>query len=161
MIGLKDILVATDFSDASDAALNYGRALAHTFGATLHVLHAMENPFLRPVPGDPHALKAAAARHLGDQLLASDRTTLHAVTCLEVSDEPAEEIVRYAAKHAIGLIIMGTHGRDAIARLFVGSVAEKVVRTAPCPVLTVKHPERDFVPDAQHEIADQEPGGLS
>jgi|1185.fasta_scaffold1126588_2 nucleotide-binding universal stress UspA family protein len=161
MIGLNDILVATDFSEASDAALNYGRELAHTFGATLHVLHVMENPFLRPVPGDPHALKAAAARHLGDRLLAADRTTLHAVMALEVSDEPAEEIIRYAARHAIGLIVMGTHGRAAMARLLVGSVAEKVVRTAPCPVLTVKHPERDFVPEARHDITDQEPGGLS
>ena len=64
--------------------------------------------------------------------------------------------------HTIDLIVMGTHGRGAIAQLLVGSVAEKVVRTAPCPVLTVRHPEREFVvPDAADTTANQEPGGLS
>ena len=59
-------------------------------------------------------------------------------------------------------IVMGTHGRGAIAQLLVGSVAEKVVRTAPCPVLTVRHPEHEFVvPDAADTTANQKPGGLS
>ena len=55
---------------------------------------------------------------------------------LETSDHPAEEIVKYATAHNVDLIVMGTHGRGAIAQLLVGSVAERVVRTAPCPVLT-------------------------
>jgi nucleotide-binding universal stress UspA family protein len=162
MIRLNKILVATDFGDASDVALHYGRALAHTFGATLHLLHVAENTFLRAVPTDPHVLKAVAVTQLRDRLTDGDLTTLHAVASLETSDETAEAIVKYAARHAVGLIVMGTHGRAAIARLLVGSVAEKVVRTAPCPVLTVRQPERDFVvPDAALGSAQHEPGGVS
>jgi nucleotide-binding universal stress UspA family protein len=161
MILLKHVLVATDFSKASDVALTYGRSLAQTFGASLHLLHVMENPFLRPTPMDPHMLKVETLRHVTDRLTAADRTALHAVGMLEVSDSPAEEIVRYARTHQIDLIVMGTHGRGAMAQLLVGSVAERVVRTAPCPVLTLRHPEREFVvPDGPVTIHPT-PGGLS
>ena len=145
MILLKRVLVATDFSEASDAALTYGRTLAQTFGASLHLLHVMENPFLRPTPADPHALKAATIRHLDDQLTIDDRTRLRATPFLATSDNPAEEITRHAVTEDIDLIVMGTHGRGAVAQLLMGSVAERVVRTAPCPVLTIRHPEREFV----------------
>ena len=67
-----------------------------------------------------------------------------------MSDNPAEEIVKYAAEHDVGLIVMGTHGRGAMAQLLVGSVAEKVVRTAPCPVLTVRHPEPPAIRPRYH-----------
>ena len=149
MILLKQILVPIDFGEASTVALTYGRALARAFGASLHLLHVMENPFLRPTAADPAMLKAAAARHLGERLTDEDRATLHATAALETSDDPAGEIVKYAKAYGIDLVVMGTHGRGAVAQLLVGSVAEKVVRTAPCPVLTVRHPEREFVvPDA-------------
>jgi nucleotide-binding universal stress UspA family protein len=58
---------------------------------------------------------------------------------------PYTEIVRYAAQHRIDLIVLGTHGRGPLGHLLLGSVAERVVRTAPCPVLTVRHPQREFV----------------
>ena len=58
---------------------------------------------------------------------------------------PFVEIIRYAREHEIDLIVMGTHGRGLIAHVLMGSVAEKVVRKAPCPVLTVRHPEHEFV----------------
>ena len=68
---------------------------------------------------------------------------------LETSDDVANAITEYAKSTNIDLIVIGTHGRSAMAQLLVGSVAERVVRTARCPVLTVKHPEREFVvPDA-------------
>jgi nucleotide-binding universal stress UspA family protein len=160
MILLKHILVATDFSDPSEVALDYGRALARTFGASLHLLHVMENLFLRPVPGDPYVLKAASQKHLNERLTDEDRTSLRAVAALETSDSPADAIVKYAKAHDIELIVMGTHGRGTVARLFVGSVAERVVRMAPCPVLTVRHPEHDFVvPDASETT--EKAGGLS
>jgi nucleotide-binding universal stress UspA family protein len=162
MILLKQILVPIDFGEASEVALGYGRALARTFGASLHVLHVMENPFLRPTAIHPSVLTAAAVTHLGKRLTDDDRAALHATAVLERSDNPAEEIVRYARTHAIDLIVMGTHGRGAMAQLLVGSVAEKVVRTAPCPVLTVRHPEHEFVvADAPETTATQGPGGLS
>jgi nucleotide-binding universal stress UspA family protein len=148
MILLKQILVATDFSEASGAAMDYGRALARTFGSTLRLLHVAENPFLRPAAGDPHAHREAMTKRLSDQLTAHDREALHAEVVIETSDSPAESIVRYAKTHLIDVIVLGTHGRGAMAQLLVGSVAEKVVRTAPCPVLTVRHPEHGFlVPD--------------
>jgi universal stress protein A len=149
MILLKQILVATDFGEASDAAMEYGRALARTFGSSLHLLHVAENRFLRPAAGDPGRLEAAAQKHLQERLTDHDRSVLHATAALKTSDRPAEEIVEYAKMHCVDLIILGTHGRGTIAQLLVGSVAEAVVRTAPCPVLTVRHPERDFVvPDS-------------
>jgi len=149
MIALKRILVATDFGPAAEAALTYGRALAKNFGATLTVMHVAENFFLRATIADPHALKAAVARRLEERLTAEDRRALHARAVLETSDQPADEITRYAKQAEIDLIVMGTHGRDGLAHLLVGSVAERVVRTASCPVLTLKHPEHEFVlPDA-------------
>ena len=149
MIALKRILVATDFGPAAEAALIYGRALARNFGATLTVMHVAENFFLRATIADPHALKAAVARRLEERLTAEDRSALHARAVLETSDQPADAITTYAKQAEIDLIVMGTHGRHGISHLLVGSVAERVVRTAPCPVLTVKHPEHEFVlPDA-------------
>jgi nucleotide-binding universal stress UspA family protein len=155
MILLKQILVATDFSDASAAAMDYGRALARTFGASLHLLHVMENPFLRPTAADPHAIKNATSRRLAGRLTDDDREALHGTAVLETSDNPADAIVEYAGAHGIDLIVMGTHGRGAMAQILVGSVAERVVRTAPCPVLTVRHPEHEFVvPDPAMSTVD-------
>jgi len=149
MLALKRILVATDFGPAAEAALTYGRALAKNFGATLTVMHVAENFFLRATIADPHALKAAVARRLEERLTAEDRSALHARAVLDTSDQPADAITAYAKQAEIDLIVMGTHGRNGISHLLVGSVAERVVRTASCPVLTVKHPEHEFVlPDA-------------
>jgi len=83
-----------------------------------------------------------------------DRTQLHAKPIVITSVSPAETIVNYAKEHPIDLVVMGTHGRKALAHLLMGSVAERVVRTAPCPVLTVRHPEHEFlVPDALVAVA--------
>ena len=74
-------------------------------------------------------------------------------TFLMVTGAPAAEIVRYAEDQSINLIVMGTHGRGMVAHALLGSVAEKVVRHAPCPVLTVRHPEREFVMPFEAEPA--------
>ena len=158
MIVLKSVLVATDFEPASDAALVYGRALAQTFGASLHLLHVAENQFLRPSPAEPAALRVAQQRALNERLTAEDRAGLHARAVIDVSDSPAEAIVEYARAAAVDLIVMGTHGRRAMAQLLMGSVAERVVRTAPCPVLTVRHPEHEFViPDPSERQDSHDP----
>jgi nucleotide-binding universal stress UspA family protein len=130
------ILAATDFSSAADAAVAQARHLAARTGATLHVLHVVENPFLKVVLTDPRAYETAALRQLQDRIPASDG--VKPVFAVERSDEPADEITSYARIHDIDLIVMGTHGRRAMAHLLVGSVAEKVARTAPCPVLTMR-----------------------
>jgi len=145
MINLKHVLVPTDFGAASEAALMYGRTLARRFGADLHLLHVMDNTFLRPMAGDPLAVKASTYKLLHGKLTAADRADLHGRVVVEVSDDPHDVIVEYAKAHGIDLIVMGTHGRHGAAHVLMGSVAERVVRSAPCPVLTVRQPERDFV----------------
>jgi nucleotide-binding universal stress UspA family protein len=131
------ILVATDFSAPSEAALVYGRALADKFDAALHLIHVADNLFLHAVVSDRRSLENAATRRLQDRLTDEDRLR-GAVAVVEQSNEPADEILRYAKAADIDLIVMGTHGRTGLARVVLGSVAETVVRTAPCPVLTVR-----------------------
>jgi nucleotide-binding universal stress UspA family protein len=140
-----NILVATDFGVVSDTALTYGRTLAQTFGGRLDLLHVMENPFLRAMFADPHSIEVAARRQLRERLTETDRLRLGASACLEVSDDPAAAIVDHAKRARIDFIVIGTHGRQSMDRLLIGSVAESVVRHAPCPVLTVRHPEREFI----------------
>jgi nucleotide-binding universal stress UspA family protein len=150
MIILKNVLVATDFSPPSEAALTYARALARTFGASLHVLHVVENFFMRATPSDPHAIVAAKRRTLNEHLTDEDRYALQAQPVIKISDTAADAIVEYAREEKIDLIVMGTNGRTAVSQLLVGSVAERVVRIASCPVLTIRHPEHEFViPDSQ------------
>jgi nucleotide-binding universal stress UspA family protein len=166
MIILKKVLVATDFGPASDSALRYAQALARGFGAELHVLHVVENVLARAIDGYGYAAISPevqldierAGRKQTDALLTDeDRREMHAKASTVTSNSPASEIVDYARKNGIDLIVMGTHGRGAIAHLFMGSVAERVVRTAPCPVLTIRNPEHEFVlPDALVPVAAQE-----
>jgi len=87
-------------------------------------------------------------------LFDEDRQALGAVGLVITSNSPSAAIVTYARDASIDLIVMGTHGRGAIAQILMGSVAERVVRIAPCPVLTVRHPEHEFVlPDALVAVA--------
>jgi len=149
MIALRKILVATDFSAAADAALAHGRALARAFGATLHVLHVVDNVFIGPLVANPGAAEEAALTALNHRLTDDDRAISHAQVVVELSHRPANAIVAYAGAAEIDLIVIGTHGRGILAHLLMGGVAEQVVRLAPCPVLTVRHTEQDFVvPDA-------------
>jgi nucleotide-binding universal stress UspA family protein len=157
MIVLKNILVATDFGEPSAAALTYGRDLARSYSAALHVLYVADNLVLRfasesslaMLPDLQGQMEANAAERLNALVTEEDRRQLHAKAIVVASLTPAEAIVEYARSHAIDLIVIGTHGRGALGRFLLGSVAERVVRTAPCPVLTVRQPEREFVaPDA-------------
>jgi nucleotide-binding universal stress UspA family protein len=129
--------------------MRYGRELASHFGAELHLLHVVQDPYQYawgveavPVSGFDwlRTQQENAARHL-ETAAAKDAKTR--TSCAVGS--PVEEILRYARDHEIGLIVMGTHGRGAVAHAFLGSVAERVVRKAPCPVLTVHHLQQEFV----------------
>ena len=159
MIALKHILVATDFSEPSDVALAYGRELARAFHATLELLHvvddlsarSMEYPLYPDLGPAQEEAEATALSKLESCLSEEDRQVLDARAVVLTSTSPASAIADYArdVTPRIDVIVMGTHGRAGMAHLFMGSVAEKVVRTAPCPVLTVRHPQHDFVlPDA-------------
>ena len=154
MIAIKNILVATDFGEAADAALGYGRELAGRFDSTLHVLTVAEDVFATAfgaetytavVPDLQHDVEHAARKRLDEALIDSDGSGPRAIPVVTVSSSPAHAILDYARDHEIDLIILGTHGRGAIQHFLMGSVAERVVRQATCPVLTVRHPEREFV----------------
>jgi nucleotide-binding universal stress UspA family protein len=157
MIRVGHVVVATDFSEASAAALNYGRELARISGGTLHLLHVVDDVVARYtleavvlVPVNLQTeVENVARRRLEGLLGDDDRRELGAKAVLRTSSATAEEIVEYAREVNADVIVIGTHGRGTLSRLLLGSVAERVVRLAPCPVLTVRHPQHEFVaPDA-------------
>lgn len=126
---VREILFATDFSASAEAAGRVARDYARQFGARLHLLHVVwggTDPAMPPV-----------LRKLAEELGGASPV----VTVVE-SGSPAAQIVRYAGRHGIDLIVVGTHGRTGLTRALLGSVAERVVRTAPCPVLTVAREPR-------------------
>lgn len=151
-IRLQRILVPTDFSESAATAMNYACELADKFQAELHVLHTLEvHPAPTPDFGMGLALpryttesKEAVAKSLSTLIESSKtagRTVVHAV----LEGSPRMEIVRYARQHEIDLIVLSTHGRTGLSHVLIGSVAENVVRTAPCPVLTVRPAGHQFV----------------
>jgi nucleotide-binding universal stress UspA family protein len=151
MITIKNILVPTDFSDCSDAAVRYGLELARTFDAAVHLLHVVQDPMTQPWAAEGYSVpllevveewEKQAGQRLEQMVPPGDRARAH-VTVTVASPYP--EILRYAAAHAIDLIVMGTHGRGGVGHLLLGSIAEKVVRRSPCPVLTVRQPQHAFV----------------
>ena len=160
MIALTHILVATDFSEPADVALTYGRDLARAYDATLHVMHVIENmlAFYGPDIGFAMAdvernIETAVQRDLDSTVAKHGGDPLRVVTTVKRGSNVAQAITEHAGANAIDLIIVGTHGRGAVSRFLMGSVAERVVRSAPCPVLTVHAHERDFV-----EVRDDEHG---
>jgi universal stress protein A len=153
MLTLKTVLVPTDFSDASESALRYGKAMAGAFGASLHVVHVMEDllahawaaeVYVASMPQLRDEIEKESRQRLGALLTEEDRRTYRVETAL-LAGNPFLEIIRYAKAHDINLIVMGTHGRGPIAHMLLGSVAEKVVRKSPCPVLTVREAQHEFV----------------
>ncbi len=148
MDSFKRILFPTDFSLAAAAAWPLAQSVAETAGARLDILHVMPE-----VPEDfriPQAVRdsmraairtqaeEAAATLIKKTNLPSDRVSLRLLTGV-----PAAEIVFEAKAHQVDLIVMGTHGFSGIVRWLLGSVAQHVIRTAPCPVVTVRAVERE------------------
>jgi nucleotide-binding universal stress UspA family protein len=153
MLDIKKILVPTDFSEFGEQALLYGCELAKKFDAELHLLNVVQDAVaMFPEPnmmGTSMNDLVSDMQHLAQKQL-EEMPGLPGTEDLKVVREtcigPAFlEIVRYAKKSDINLIVIGTHGRSGIKHMLLGSVAEKVVRKAPCPVLTVSHPEREFI----------------
>ena len=155
MISIKNILVPTDFSDASSIALRYGKEFATTFGATLHVAHVVEEVVLdyyawtsggmAPALSGVRADMEQSSNLMLDKFLTPEEQAACHAKLITLTGSPFVEIVRYARTNDIDLIVIGTHGRGAIAHMLLGSVAERVVRKAPCPVLTVRPEEHEFV----------------
>ncbi len=149
MISLKKIMVPTDFSEHSSKAVRYGEELALKFNAELVLIHVMEIAPILYTEGavfpfeSTKAMTDAAIKHLEQVVVESDNLVKVSRTVVEGS--PFVEIVRQAKENSVDLIVIGTHGRGAIAHMLMGSVAEKVVRKAPCPVLVVRDEEHDFI----------------
>ena len=151
MIKLKKILVPTDLSDYSSHALAYAVELASAYGATLHLLHVVDAQWAWP------AGSADFPGQIGDHLYDLQKSAQEQLEELKESIEgievvesavmgtPHVEIVRFAREEGVDLIVLATHGRTGIPHVLIGSVAEKMVQMAPCPVLTVHHPEHEFV----------------
>jgi nucleotide-binding universal stress UspA family protein len=139
---LRKILFPTDFSPASDAVLRHATALARGSEATLLIVH-VEEPPLAYGSGELFYGVADISTDALQQLLnkvTPPDPSVPVVRRLAMGD-PATEIVRIAKEEGVDLIVMGTHGRTGLLRLLMGSVAELVVRRAPCAVLTVRQPE--------------------
>ena len=133
------ILVPTDFSPLSTLALEHAIALASLCRASIHLMHVQADA-RGQVDDDERRLAGLASRCHAEAIV---------VTSQVCAGQPAAAIVKASADRAVDLIVLGTHGRQGMAHLMLGSVAEHVVRTAPCPVLTVpgRVPERAEQPD--------------
>ena len=156
MITLKNILVATDFSEPAEVATDYGQDLARSYAATLHVMHVIEDMLAMyapelgfAIPSIEQNIEAAVQRDL-DEVTSRGGESFR--TVVTRASNVSHAITEYAKANAIDLIIVGTHGRGAVSRFLMGSVAERVVRTAPCPVLTVHAHERDFIDTRKDEV---------
>jgi len=141
-VAIKNLLFATDFSEASEAALPYAAALSLRYGSTIHLAHVLpEIMFLRPGAPDPavlgsiyeeaHSVAQEKMQRVADRLKGFPHKTYvrHGKTCEVLADIIDE--------HEIDLLIAGTHGRTGLGKLVMGSVAEEILRQAKCPVLTV------------------------
>ncbi len=153
---IQRLLVPVDFSDASRLALRHAGELATTYDAVLDLLHVVEEPphphFYTPIGG----LKAAdhqrelerRTRLELQSWLEHESVAPHQARCHVAVGRPASRIVEFAAQHGSDLLVLSTHGLSALERLLMGSTAEEVVRTAPCPVFTVKPLGKSLVADA-------------
>jgi nucleotide-binding universal stress UspA family protein len=146
-LNLKKILVPIDFSENSRKALTYALRFAEQFGASITLLHVVE-PIIYPADSGfvPVEMQTMAASMQTDA-----KTKLNAIKppltgeALVRTGSPFHEIATLAKKLDIDLIIIGTHGYTGLKHLFLGSTAERVVRYAPCPVLTVRQKEHEFI----------------
>lgn len=147
---IKRILAPTDLSPASDATLPMAADLAHRLGAVLTLLHVVTEQELEAltsahVPPSPidfvyQDVEAAVIAEFRRVVPAEVRRSLRVELDVAIG-APAVEILRAAQLKTANMIVMGTHGRTGLARIVMGSVAEQVVRRAPCPVVTVRPAE--------------------
>ena len=157
---IKNILVPTDFSPGSQAAVRYAFGLATRLGASLHILHVVENPFApgafmemySPPPPDFFVdLERQAQDKLRRALTPDEQRQVSAVFTTTIGVPTSEILARLEQTPRIDLVVMATHGRGGVARMLMGSVTDKIVRSAECPVLTLRdHPHPADVTD--HEV---------
>ncbi len=149
MVNVQSILCPTDFSDFSDRAISYACELAEKFHAELHLLNVVQDyDAVAPGSGEMFApftdwlpeLRKQSEEQLAKLPSSEWASKVAAVHRTTRVGTPVDEIVKYTKEHNIGLIVQGTHGRKGLKHMLLGSVAENIVRYAPCPVLTVRRP---------------------
>jgi nucleotide-binding universal stress UspA family protein len=151
MLQIRRILFPTDFSEHADYAWSYALRFAQEFAAEMHLIHVLTPP--------PRVTEAYSVNFNPEKMLEAQRAEANGLMDAQIQAAKDRglifhreawvgvdfrEIIEYARKHEVDLIVMATHGRTGLAHALLGSVAEKVVRKAPCPVLTVKHPAMKF-----------------
>ncbi|HZT97099.1 MAG TPA: universal stress protein [Chloroflexota bacterium] len=147
MLPIRTILHPTDFSEYSGYAFQLACDLARDYDARLIVLHVAAPPVVvygeGVLPPEPKDYKERLRERLQQVVIQDPKIPIeHRL----IEGDAAREILRLAGEAKCNLIVMGTHGRTGLGRLLMGSVAEQVVRKAPCPVLTVKIPQRQLSP---------------
>lgn len=147
---INTILVPTDFSELSNEAVDYAFSMAKRIGAKMVFMHTLEWPDhpdeMTPMADEGYAfMKDRGNAMLHDLVEQAGKEGLEA-SALLADGVPFVEIIQGARQHNADLIIMGTHGRTGFSHVMMGSQAEKVVRLAPCPVLTIKSPQHVFTP---------------
>ncbi|HSB18971.1 MAG TPA: universal stress protein [Anaeromyxobacteraceae bacterium] len=149
MPGWTKILCPIDFSDNSRRGMHEALEIAKAHGARVYLLHVLEEPW-PGTRGDPiappeflHRLNERVQADLATWKKDADAIAPGKVITEMIGGHPATEIVRVAREGGFDLVVMGTHGRRGLRRLFIGSVTEEVIRTAPCSVLAVR-PRDDF-----------------
>ncbi len=143
MYKIRRILITTDFSEYAACALDYALSLADAHDADLHILHVVEHKHTKAKKGAKQRKASTKtleenARRKMNKFVAERIEPTVAVRPIVLAGHPASEIVRYARSHSIDVIVIATHGRTGLAHAFLGSIAEKVVRYSPVPVLAVK-----------------------
>jgi nucleotide-binding universal stress UspA family protein len=152
VIEIPAILAPTDFSAHSEKALRYACGLAERLGSELHLLHVLSeiipagpDPLLMPVmPPEYYKENEDRAKETLGRLLNPSWGSPHSLVTAVQWGSPVEAIVSYACDHRVDLIVIATHGRTGLSHVLLGSVAERIVREAPCPVLTIR--DRSPVP---------------
>src|SRR5262245_54590703 len=161
MIPIKNILVPTDFSEPAGAAIEYARTLASEFGSRLHLLHVVPEPFAYPWGTELSTFSLANILN-ESETGAHDRLTAIAndlslpagrIEVCAAIGRPVDRILDYVGHHNIDFVVMGTHGRGMVGHLLVGSVAERIVRRSPVPVLTVHSTPATRQARAEHTIS--------
>jgi nucleotide-binding universal stress UspA family protein len=146
VVEIRKILAPTDFSAHAENAVRFACALAERLGAELHLLHILSeivptgpDPLLTPVlPPEYYRESETQSRQALAKLLEPSWGTPPMVEIAVRWDSPVEGIVEYAREAGMGLIVIATHGRTGLSHALLGSVAERIVREAPCPVLTIR-----------------------
>ena len=151
MVNIKNILCPIDYSVYSEMALKYAIEFAEKYQAKLYLMHVLDirvydinDPDLYNV----NIIDEETINKLRERLLKcvnEDTKNKISVEAIIIQGVPFAEIIKSDKECKIDLIVLGTHGRTGLSHAIMGSVAEKVVRKAPCPVLTIRHPEHDFI----------------